>query len=254
MQNPNKSNDCMSIDSAVWYIEAALNYTYCYSTEEKLDADLNSITLDSLLINYENSENFISLNNVTDIYNNFKETITYEFNQIKNPVKFYDFVDIAYTNNKFKAYFTFNTHNDDNNNKSLIFWSSAPPIIYKKANRRVGYPYIGSGYYTDIDFLFRTPYWYFATNNNPYGDYLLFYKKIITGSPEPYLTDAEMNYYSNSSVDALNIAKNDIPSGYTFKSWILDSYGWTIYDGYDHLVHYMHVYYGNLHNSGGQSN
>jgi len=244
MQNPNKSNESMSIDSAVWYIEAALNYTYCRYSEERVDVKLNSITVDSIIINYEDNNSQISLVEITTIYDNIKETFISDYNNLTDPIKFYDFVDVNYKENKFITNYAFVSQTNVSE-KTLIMWSSAPQYIYAIASIIIPAP--PGGYFTDIDYLLRMPYWDFATNGNPYGDYLLFYSKLPINSPESYLNDAQMYYYSHSAPEALTFAKNDIPKGYTYKNWELDAMGWLYGDGWEHRAHYIKVFYGILH-------
>ena len=137
----------------------------------------------------------------------------------------------------------------------MTLWCLADEIIYENADRYVAYPAISPGqYYTDVDYFFRSPPWYFATNNNPYGDYLLFYKYQHISVGEPYLNDNEMNYYSSAAVDAVDIAIDDIPSNHTFKSWELDDRELSYYPySHVHKYHRLKMYYGILHVGGSQT-
>ena len=63
MKNPNKANETMSIDSAVWYIEAALNYTHC-------NAEVSEIVgVDSVFVTVTVSDSEINFNDIIVAYN-----------------------------------------------------------------------------------------------------------------------------------------------------------------------------------------
>ena len=253
MKKTNKSDETMSIEDAVWNIEAALNYTYCYTKEDLNRSSLNTIKIDSSKINYENNNGDILLSDVQIIYNDLQNDIITSFNELDAEVKYYDLVDVSYINNTFKVYYTFVLNKVIGQDKDWIYWFSAPSMIYKEANKYVSYPAIGSGYYTDVDIFVNLPPNNFATTTNPYGDYLIFYQECSYNSPQYVIGDWEMNYYYHHADDALAEARNNIPTGYTFKSWSMDSMEW-YYSFYDvhHRVHYINVYYGILHAGGSQ--
>ena len=70
MQNPNKSGETMSIDSAVWYIEAALNYTHC-------DTASSVIGIDSAFVSVNVSDDgSINFNDVVVAYNQMNDKLT----------------------------------------------------------------------------------------------------------------------------------------------------------------------------------
>ena len=64
INSTNKSNETLSIDSAVWYIEAALNYTHCNSEAVEI------VAIDSIFVPINiNNENKIRFDNISLAYN-----------------------------------------------------------------------------------------------------------------------------------------------------------------------------------------
>ena len=57
MKSGDKSGETMSMDSAVWYIEAALNYTYCMYTPN--DPEISDVFQDTLIYNLSSKSNDI---------------------------------------------------------------------------------------------------------------------------------------------------------------------------------------------------
>lgn len=70
LESGNKSSEMLSIDSTVWYVEAALNYTHCETDS------LYVIKIDSSFYQIPNLDNYqISFSEIVDIYNNFENSI-----------------------------------------------------------------------------------------------------------------------------------------------------------------------------------
>ncbi len=119
MQNPNKSDETISIDSAVWYIEAALNYTYCIIPEEEVGNGLDFITKnESLTFEINISDGFVTIQDVTNSYNQIESEISGLLEGINYDKKFIYLIDVEYEDtNKLNVIYTLKYK--ENSNKSL---------------------------------------------------------------------------------------------------------------------------------------
>jgi len=121
MQNPNKSNESMSIDSAVWYIEAALNYTYCIVSQEQIGNGFNfNILKDSTTVNTNAQNNVISFQEVSGIYSQLNTILLNRLNTLDYENQFINIVDINYKDHTFKAKYSIKfAETSQNGNKYL---------------------------------------------------------------------------------------------------------------------------------------
>lgn len=89
-----KSGEMLEIDSAVWYIEAALNYTYC-------DPGIsNIINVDSVFVTVPVSESGeINFSNVVSAYNDFSSNLNNLVNQKADDDKKIQLADISIVEN-----------------------------------------------------------------------------------------------------------------------------------------------------------
>jgi len=176
LQNPEKNNETMRIDSAVWYIEAALNYTYCDTakTTAGIDSFFVNITID------ENNE--INFNNIVNAYNQLNTDLQ---NTLGNNTM--RLADVEFINNNNKSnekqlkltvvktttnLLSWNFGPDDNwyfsekkgKCDGTCIGNDAVTQLNKKANYSISYP-VGDSYLTDIE---RLGYWniYFIANAN----------------------------------------------------------------------------------------
>jgi len=75
-ENPSyKSGESMSVDSAVWYFKAALNYTYA-----RAGVDFNHISSDSAAINVSTPNGEIAENDLPDIYQQILDRVRAIYN------------------------------------------------------------------------------------------------------------------------------------------------------------------------------
>ena len=91
LQNPDKNNETMSIDSAVWYIEAALNYDYC-------DTSKATIGIDSFFVNVQVNED--GTFNFTEIVNAYNQLNTDLQDYIGENTMMLADIEFANNNNK----------------------------------------------------------------------------------------------------------------------------------------------------------
>lgn len=61
VDNKSKSSEEITIEDAVWLTEALANYQYCKITDEKQQADLNAISIDSVFIDIHVNNNFTTI-------------------------------------------------------------------------------------------------------------------------------------------------------------------------------------------------
>ncbi len=263
MKSGDKSGETMSIDSAVWYIEALANYEYCILTEERENADLNAITVDSMFIDAETSSNKINYNEIAKTYLTVETTIISAFEELDYALKFYDLVDIEFANNEFKVYYAFvyNTNPEKSYPPITEGWyygqdlgdcdgtslanCDATDLIYA----RIETPPIAQ-FYTDIDNIWKISYDLdFATQNNPYGDYLMYYEYFDTPPfPDaPCIPVDPMNYYVIGTQDAFDITLDLIPQGNSYKSWVLYHFYQEYVNVEKYFGHSIRVYYGIAH-------
>ncbi len=107
MKNPKKSDETMSIEDAVWNIEAALNYTYCIVPKDKIGDGLAFDTETSNLeFNVNVSNNTISLVDAINSYNQMKDEIAVLLAEIKSEVKFIYLIDVEFEEGKFIVRYT----------------------------------------------------------------------------------------------------------------------------------------------------
>lgn len=262
VENGIKSDEELTTQDAVWYIEALANYDYCKFTEEKLKVDLNAIYIDSLFIEQEISNNQLPCSEAINIYQTIEEKIVSTFNKFESEIKFYDLVDVEYIENGFKVYYTF-TYNvvcekgDCYSVSQDWYWGfdlgkldgtcvgkDARDVLYAQINATVGYP--ANTYFTDVDYFWERAD-YFPTQNNPYGNYLMYQELIPDIQTNSWLPSYEMSYYFTGTKQALNIMRNTIPANHIFKSWLLYDFrgqiGYALYTG-----HSIRIWYGIGHN------
>jgi len=101
VENPSnlKSDETISVDDAVWLVEAALNYSYCITVEPEAYENCE-IIIDSVEFDFLVNENLISLNNTVNIYNDFENYFIQYSNNLDFTFKKYNIADIDVKENK----------------------------------------------------------------------------------------------------------------------------------------------------------
>lgn len=90
-ENPSyKSGETMSVDSAVWYMEAASNYTYSHASNT-----FNELVVDSIEINVPINNGEIQLNDMLEAYDEMINDISESYYAILNEEKYLVFNDIS---------------------------------------------------------------------------------------------------------------------------------------------------------------
>lgn len=208
----NKSDELISVDSAVWYIEAALNYTYCIVEDETFFEE-SDFFADSVKVSIVVNDNSVNFSNVSSVYNELFQVIE---NNINSNTKKAYLIDIEYKDEKISCKYNFAVKNSA---KVVIIdwypdlnydWHSGAGTCYENMGRcDYTYPdksaatiwskYITcskgvpvNAYYTDI----QKGIWYKNPNNNttPELDTMLFkgYFESV-----PCIVSDDMNKYFN---------------------------------------------------------
>ncbi len=215
VESGEKSAETMSLDSAVWYVEAALNFTYCMVLPE--DNFTNSqIISDSLKIDFSGDNSRVSFADVALAYSNMSEMMTtYSSNLDFSWKKFYS-ADVKFKNNQLVCYFDIAVKENITNEKVDNFniygnldydWhcgaggclmgrcdgthmtQSMATVFSTYLTWSKGLP--SWGYYTDIQ---QTDAWDTDVNVNFGSDTLLFRGNYETS---PCIVSEEMNYWYN---------------------------------------------------------
>ena len=91
-ENPSyKSGESMSVDSAVWYMEAASNYTYSHASNT-----YNELVVDSININVPTHNGQIQLNDMLTAYDEMINDISESYYAIPNEEKYLVVNDVSF--------------------------------------------------------------------------------------------------------------------------------------------------------------
>ncbi len=91
-----RGNESYIVDSAVWYLEGALNYTYCMHTEE--DPIVTKQENKSFSFPVETSDAQISVEALNTIYSNAETQVLKDFTAFTAPVKDLLVIDVDFRN------------------------------------------------------------------------------------------------------------------------------------------------------------
>ncbi len=227
MKNPQKSDETMSIEDAVWNIEAALNYTYCIVSEENVKSGADLVKTVSMETENNYSGGNISINEVISIYNEMKNIMNAEFEETNSRVKFYTIADVKYENNVFILKALLRYINSDKGSTGFYVithdWEWGYEFgrcdgtcqgqdllteIVKWINRNR--PILANVYYTDVSWegwfvsyepiLLNHSDW---TNLAPYG-VNMFYTEDPNGGPHYCIPATQGEYYASETNQALS--------------------------------------------------
>lgn len=254
MKKGDKSGETMTIEDAVWNIEAALNYTHGYHETAEV------ILIDSIFVPINISEN-------EDVV--FSDVIA-AYNQIENGL-----INILGDNNMSIADIEFIQNSDKSGESTLKmttivkgvipnllnfgetdywkpFWGgkcgayegqytdrSALTEIPRKANLLRAYPV--NGYITDISTVDFFPY-----DNYDYQDYLFYQSghNNVVPFEQACLNPTEMNYWL-AKIKLL--ASDYTPTGKEIVGYNMDWAGYDVVDGPWYYTHTGHISYGIFH-------
>jgi hypothetical protein len=263
-ENPNlkSGNEPMEIDSAIWYIEATSNLTYGDAS-----FDSQEFVVDSAFIIVPVTNGQILWVDVQTAYDQVIDSLSEHNANITTSEKQLIVADVSLKESDdntvileiisgFGTYGTTGFGND-----YPWFWGgglgrcddtglgggqdAAGKIAYL-ANMLIPVP-SGNAYYTDVSYKYIN-YWDVPTNNNPYGDYLLFHDyQEVTLIPACLSTD-EISYYKNAMITIGNMYK---PTGKSVIRYFLwDDYAAGITpngDDYWDMAHFAMVKYAIWH-------
>lgn len=105
IENPDgvKSDEMISVDSAVWYIEAALNYTYCVILDTTVK--YTETTIDSVFRQIPITDGEVSFNEVQIAYLSIESNILSALNKLPGDNKRVEVVDVFFKDDEFATYF-----------------------------------------------------------------------------------------------------------------------------------------------------
>jgi len=112
-----KNNTFLSIDSAVWYIEALLNYNYCVIKDSS--EIYPNTKMDSTFTEININNNKIAFSDVARTYFQIEKTILTGLDNLNSENKRVNIVDVEYKDGDLLAYFIF--YYEDKNNKSGLY-------------------------------------------------------------------------------------------------------------------------------------
>ncbi|OQY03298.1 MAG: hypothetical protein B6I20_05325 [Bacteroidetes bacterium 4572_117] len=216
LKSTKKSSEMIEVDSAVWYIEAALNYSYCEPAITEL------LKTDSVFVSVPISEtNEINFNDVIVAYNDLSNGMNTILGQIPDENKKIQLADVSIVKN--------NTKTNSENFKLIIrivwyprpipfndtdywhpMWGAGKCDIYERqgieidagiliaqqASYRI--PYLEPGYLTDVE---TQEFW-----GGDYPDYLWY--AVLNSSTDACLSPEEMEHWSDQ---LFALANNNTP-------------------------------------------
>ena len=123
MENPEmeKTNVTFTVDSAVWYIEALLNYNYSVITDSTQIYIESS--QDSIFSDFEVSGDLLTFSDVRRIYKEVVKKIETDLKQMNTDKKRVDLVDVTFRDGKFVSYLYYRFEEES---KVVV-----PPIFYQ---------------------------------------------------------------------------------------------------------------------------
>lgn len=213
-ENPTlkSGSDPMDVDSAVWYIEATSNLTYgdaSFETEEFI--------VDSAFIEVPVTNGQILWADVQAAYDQVVDSLSEHNANITANQKQLIVADISLKESDdntatFEVTSGFGTDGTSGfGNDYPWYWGwelgrcdgsglgvgadAADKIAYL-ANMLIPVP-SGNSYYTDVEYVWKS-YWDVPTNNNPYGDYLLFHDFQEYTLNHACLSTDEIGYYKSA--------------------------------------------------------
>ncbi len=262
-ENPNlkSGTDPMEIDSAVWYIESTSNLTYGDAS-----STLEEYVIDSSFIDIPLTNGQILWNDVQVAYDEVIDSLSAHNSAITANSKQLVVADISLKettdntaifevisgfatdggypwNNNLDWYWGFELGSCDGT--TGVGTTDAADIIAQQANLTIAVPG-GNSYYNDVSWQHEIGPYDVPTDQNPYGDYLLFLD-YYTYPNNICMSTNELNYYTNALVD---IGIIYLPTGKSvIKYFLHDDF---IPDGQSptEVFHMADIKYGVWHTSG----
>ncbi len=112
VDSPTKSNDEVSVDDAVWIVEATLNYTHCI-TEEASVYENADIIMDSITIDFATANGSTSYQSAIDAYVSMNDYLISYASKLDYTTKKYGVADVEYKDGMMKCYFNVFVKNEE---------------------------------------------------------------------------------------------------------------------------------------------
>ncbi len=255
LSDTKKSGEIVELDSAIWYINSALNYTYTFPYIEYSD-----YFTDSAFVTMKISDDAVTFTELVKTYRNIEKVLREQFFSIKNTNKHLVTIDIEETDNcenstiEFKIISEVGVYNTEKSTKmsntdnpfgstdwwSFAFgdgkchgysggagWDAAKKISYAVRNKLL--PNSIMYYFTDPKVFWEILPYSSSSIPNGMGYYLYW--------GTPCVSPQNMNYYYNRLLEVVDYYK---PAGKTFQNVILKgSYPTGIEKG-DNAFHYIY--------------
>jgi len=263
-ENPTlkSGSDPMDVDSAIWYIEATSNLTYgdaSFKTEEfivdsafiEVSVTNGQILWADVQAAYDQVIDILSEHNANIIANQ-KQLVVADISLKKSN-------DNSATFEVTSGFGTDGTTGFGNDYSWYWGWElgrcdgsglgvgkdAADKIAYL-ANMLIPVP-SGNSYYTDVSYEWIS-YWDVPTNNNPYGDYLLFHDYQEVTLNHACLSTNEITYFKNALITIGNMYKPTGKSTIRYFLWDDTAFGITPnWDDYWDMAHFAKVKYAIWH-------
>ena len=222
IESPLKTDDYISQDSVVWYIETLLN-----STEVDSDASFTYFFRDST--NYQipiNSDGLVNMSDISTVYNQMVDTLSHHLGLINFNNKFVFLTDVEKTDensatmflslegiyganpNVLYIYEDFEDIDDwyygnmlGRNDGAYIGESDAGFELERRLNNP-SYAWAPGTVWGDVSEDHYAPHFDYPTTTNPYGDFRIFCDNIST--TDPILLNEHLDYYLNEAHWILN--------------------------------------------------
>jgi len=270
VKNPNtlKSTETMTVNDAVWNVEAALNYTHCYFTGNE-PVYLETYD-DSVVIELNITDSTVLKSDVVAFYKNAENFVLQKFNNLNINDKMISLIDVYFENNKFKVYFMIDYVVQDNLKTTTTddcysldkywYWGlglgdaagncigmDAGKVIWNHIKLEFAKMQMG-GFFTSVE------YWDYCPSRNwelyDYGLDDFFCEKYPNNSHDEYiLSPTEMHSYLNSSILALkriinNASYRPLGKVYCGCQLLSNHYELTIPSTFKYEHHCPKVYFG----------
>ena len=257
------ATESMDIENAIWFIEAGSNLTY-----GNANSNLKEFVTHSSNIEIPIVKNKFLWADVQHAYDKVINTLESQLSTTKTTEKQVIFMDVELlrsTNDI--AYLEINSVIGVNGpsvnwNQYPWYWGwelgrcdgtgfgvglDAADKIAQLANYTIGVP-SGNSYYTDVSYTWVC-YWDVETNNNPYGEYLLFHDYQECSLNHACLSTSEISYYRNALKTIGNMYK---PSGKSIiRYYLWDDTAFGLNNGCDtwDMAHFAKIKYAIWHTS-----
>ena len=268
--NQQKSGEVVSVEDAVWLIEAALNYSYCIKTEEQANAGTNVIVKDSLFYEVNSNNNNVILADAINTYMLIETDMAEMLASYQSQVKFYDIVDIEYKDGSFVAYVAIRYKEGmaksttggptpiDTSIKGDWQWgwglgtcdgNNIGRDLTDEIDRWFGFnkPVMGNVYYTDIIWHGRfgsypddgDPYKYYANIGDlGFPNIHMFYENVTDPVPHYFcVSQSDCNYYAIQTNQVIDAMETIIATNRDIVRYNVSSHAVSIFDSNGNYSH-----------------